>query len=53
MKKIQSKNSMFLLKKQLEQNIKSIPLKNKQKFGVDLLKLIDKAHEEDYESFEF
>ena len=41
------------MKKQLEERIKNIPAKNKHKFSVDLLRLIDKAYEGDYESFNF
>lgn len=48
-----SHNSMFLMKKQLQESINSIPKQNKHKFGVDLLKLIDIAHEGDYENFNF
>lgn len=48
-----SHNSMFLMKKQLQESIKSIPKENKHKFGVDLLKLIDYAHGADYDNFNF
>ena len=53
MRKKQSKNSMYLMRNALSDSIKSIPKKNKQKFGEDLLTLIDKAHEDDYKDFSF
>lgn len=44
---------LYLAQKRVKASIKSIPKKNKQKFAVDLLKLIEKAHEADYENFNF
>lgn len=44
---------MYNAQKELTKRIKSIPKKNKQKFSVDLLKLIEYAHQEDYDNFNF
>lgn len=46
-------NKHFLLQKQLQTKINSIPKQNKLKFYSDLLTLIELAHGEDYEDFDF
>lgn len=38
-------------KKQLQDSIKKIPKKNKQKFFVDFLKLIEYAQKDNYENY--
>lgn len=38
----------YLAKKEMEHRIKTIPKKNKDKFGVDLVTLIELAHQEGY-----
>lgn len=44
---------LYEAQKFVRKQIKSIPKKNKEKFSVDLLKLIEIAHEDDYENFYF
>lgn len=44
---------LYLAQKRVKHSIKTIPKKNKHKFAVDLLKLIEKAHEGNYENFNF
>ena len=41
-----------IMEKEISERIQSIPSKNMYKFGVDLLNLIEKAHQDDYASFE-
>lgn len=53
MKKHFSPRQLYLAQKMLQQEINSIPKKNKEKFSNDLLKLVEKAHEDDYENFYF
>lgn len=48
-----SPKDLYLAQKQLKDSIKRIPKKNKQKFAVDLIKLIDFAQKDDYENFIF
>lgn len=48
-----SPKDLILAQRMVRDKINSIPKKNKQKFSVDLLKLIEKAHEGDYENFNF
>lgn len=45
-------NDLYCLRYQISQSLRTIPKKNKSKFAMDLLTLIEKAHKEDYESFE-
>lgn len=45
-------NIYFQYRKEIQKKINSIPKKNRVKFQADLLKLIEIAHEEDYEDFE-
>ena len=47
-----SPNQLYQAQKMLRDKIKTIPKENKQKFSLDLLKLIDKAHEDDYDKFQ-
>ena len=42
----------YIAMKEFRKSIESIPKKNRQKFFVDLLKLIEFAHEGDYENFD-
>ena len=51
MKKHYSPKDIYLAQKMLRDKINSIPKKHKAKFSQDLLTLIDKAHDDDYESF--
>lgn len=46
-----SPRDIYLAQKELKNKINSIPKKNKQKFAVDLLKLIEYAQKDDYENF--
>lgn len=43
----------FLLRRELDFQLKQIPKKNKAKFQVDLYKLIQEAQGSDYENFNF
>ena len=52
MRKHYSPKDLYLAQKMLRDKINSIPKKHKSKFSADLVKLIDKAHEDDYENFE-
>ena len=53
MRKHYSPKDLYLAQKMLRDKINSIPKENKAKFSQDLLTLIDKAHDEDYQSFNF
>lgn len=44
---------MWLARQEINNRIRTIPKKNKEKFQLDLLYLIELAHEDDYEDFEF
>lgn len=46
-----SPKDLFLAQRQLSDKIKSIPKKNKKKFAVDLIKLIEYAQKDDYDNF--
>lgn len=43
----------YLAQKQLRDSINKIPKKNKQKFAVDLIKLIEYAQKDNYDNFDF
>lgn len=53
MKKHYSPKDLYLAQKMLREKINSIPKQNKEKFSRDLIILIDKAHEDNYENFNF
>lgn len=46
-----SPKDLFVSQHTLSDKINSIPKKNKQKFAVDLLKLIEYAQKDDYENY--
>lgn len=48
-----SPKDLFLAQRQLRDKINSIPKHNKQKFAVDLVKLIEYAQKDDYDDFNF
>lgn len=48
-----SAKDFYLAQKQLRQSIQSIPKKNREKFSLDLIKLIDLAHGDNYEDYYF
>lgn len=45
-------NNLYHTKQQITLELRKIPKKNKPKFFVDYLKLIQYAQQEDYENFE-
>lgn len=53
MNKQYSASDLIFYKRMLRDKIYFIPKKNKRKFCFDLLKLIDKAYEDNYENFDF
>ena len=44
-------NKAWQFRKQIESEIRKIPKKNRMKFQVDYLKLIQKAQKDDYENY--
>ena len=44
---------MWQSRQEINNRIRTIPKKNKEKFQLDLLYLIELAHEDDYGDFEF
>lgn len=48
-----SPRDIFLTHQHIKDSIKKIPKKNKLKFAVDLLKLIDYAQKDNYDNFDF
>lgn len=46
-----SPRDYVLAQRQFRQELQKIPKKNKHKFAVDLLKLVQYAQKEDYENF--
>lgn len=47
-----SQNKLWIFRQELNNSIRTIPKKNREKFQFDLLTLISKAHEDDYENFQ-
>lgn len=48
-----SPKDLYLAQREFKDQIKKIPKKNKQKFSVDLIKLVQHAQKDDYENFNF
>ena len=52
MSKLNTVSQLYLAQKKLRDSLMSIPKKNKQKFSLDLIKLIDFAHDDNYNNLE-